>query len=195
MCIVFSAILPLWAILYERELYDYAGELAIPFSQIFVIFFVIATAGFMGYLLCEKLPDIYDKYWAHLPVFTVLTMLVIIVEEIYLNLSIFRHLSMLRVLLSVLLSAAGFGLGAGLGYVLCESRERTLTLALELGVRTTYITNLCATMSYPARQAHEAKTAAVLSALLTLIPAFLYVMAARFRRKLHVARQRNNKPE
>ena len=192
-----TAVLPLWAILYERELYSYAGELAIPFSQIFIIFFVITGAGFLGYLLCEKCPDVYDKYWSHLPLFTVLTLLVIIVVEIYLNLAIFHHITVLRVVLSVLLSASGFGLAAGLSYILCLSRERGTTLVLELGMRTTYITNLCATMTYPPPEAQEAKTAAVLCGLLTLIPSFVYVTAARLRRKIHMAKEAcvNDKPE
>ena len=192
-----TAVLPLWAILYERELYSYAGELAIPFSQIFIIFFVITGAGFLGYLLCEKCPDVYDKYWSHLPLFTVLTLLVIIVVEIYLNLAIFHHITVLRVVLSVLLSASGFGLAAGLSYILCLSRERGTTLVLELGMRTTYITNLCATMTYPPTEAQEAKTAAVLCGLLTLIPSFVYVTAARLRRKIHMAKEAcvNDKPE
>jgi predicted MFS family arabinose efflux permease len=190
------AVLPLWAILYERELYDYAGELAIPFSQIFLIFFVISGAGFAGYLLCDKLPDLYDKYWAHLPVFTVLTLVVITLVEVYLNLSVLRHMTVLHVLLALVLSGAGFGLGAGLGYILCEGRERTTTLALELGVRTTYVSNLCATMSYPPGPDSEAaKAAAVMAGLLTLLPACLYVMAVRFRRKLHSGPPRNHKPE
>ena len=112
---LFSAALPLWTILFEREIYGYAGELGIPFSEIFIIFAIIVSTGFTGYLFQQKFPDHYDRYWDNLPVFTVFTLLCILAVEVYCNFSVLAYLSIGKVLLALIIVSLGFILGAGIG--------------------------------------------------------------------------------
>ena len=184
-----SAIMPLWTILFENELYGHPGYLAIPFMDMFIVFFIILGASFTGFLLRAKWPDFYDNFWMYLPLFSVITMLFIIAMELYSNIYIFANITAMRLVIASILAGTGFSLGAGIGYLTRQSRGRLISLALETGVRTSYITNLCVTMTYSAQEARVVKAIPVLSGLLTLVPSFVIVMLYRIRRKCNMLKE------
>ena len=176
-----SAIMPLWTILFENELYGHPGYLAIPFMDVFIVFFIILGASFAGFLLRAKWPDFYDNFWMYLPLFSVMTMLFIIAMELYNNIYIFANITAMRFVIASFLAVTGFSLGAGIGYLTRQSQGRLISLALETGVRTSYITNLCVNMTYSVQEASVVKVIPVLCSLLTLVPSFVVVMVYRIR--------------
>jgi hypothetical protein len=178
-----SAIMPLWTILFENELYGHPGYLAIPFMDMFILLFIILGASFTGFLLHSKWPVFYDNFWIYLPLFSVITMLFIIAMELYNNIYIIANVTGMRFFIASILAGTGFSLGAGIGYLTRQSKGRLISLALETGVRTSYITNLCVTVTYSAEEARVVKTIPVLCGLLTVVPSFVIVMMYRIRRK------------
>lgn len=184
-----SAVLPLWTILFETELYGHPGTLAIPFTEMFIVFSIVLGSAFVGYLLRIKCPDFYDRYWTYLPVLAVLALLCIAGVEIYSNYAVFLNVGALQATLAALLAIPGFLLGAGVGYALRQTSERIVTLALETGVRTSYVTNLCATMTWPQVEAVQAKTAPVLCSLLSLLPTVVLVLVFRIRARTKLLRE------
>jgi predicted Na+-dependent transporter len=125
----------------------------------------------------------------YLPLFSVITMMFIIAMELYSNIYIFANLTTMGFVIASVLAVTGFSIGAGIGYITRQSQGRIITLALETGLRTSYITNLCVTMTYSAQEANVIKTMPVLCSLLTLVPSFAIVVVYRIRKKCKMLKE------
>ena len=175
-----AAMIPVWTILFETRLFSAAGNIAIPFREIFFVFSASLTLLLIGYIMQRRYSELYDVCWMRLPVFTVCTVVFFVIVTLFSNSFIFRCITPKIFLLSALLAAAGYAVGAATAFVVGLPQRRILVIAVETGSRTTVITNLLLVSSMVQPEADMAKAAPVLCSLLGIVPAFAAILARRF---------------
>ncbi|KAI0230966.1 hypothetical protein LSAT2_018652 [Lamellibrachia satsuma] len=178
------AMIPVWTILFETRLFSVAGNTVIPFREIFFVFAASLALLLSGYVLQRRYSDLYDVCWMYLPIFTVCTIVFSVIASLFVNGFIFRYITVRIFLLSALLAAAGYGVGAASAFAVGLPQSRILTIAVETGGRTTVITNLLLVSSMAQPEADLAKTAPVLCSLLSVVPAFVAILVRRFMLRL-----------
>lgn len=119
------------------------------------------------------------KYWTYLPSLTVFTVVVILIVEIYNNYFVFSLVTASVFFQSTLLAVSGFLFSGAMAFIVRQPHDRIAVIAIETGTRTTYITTLLLSHSLPKPEGDVAKTAPVLCAFLSLLPAFFVVLVYR----------------
>ena len=171
--------LPLWTVVFEKQLWETPGKIKIPFQDDFLIFFYISVAMTAGFVFRKLSPKFYKCFWLYLPCFTILTLAYTLIVEIYKNHFIFHLVTRRIFMASFLLILSGFIISSITGFLCRLAPQRILVLIMDSGTHTTYFTALLLENSLTQPDADIAKTAPVLCSLLSLIPAIILVLLFR----------------
>ena len=180
--------LPLWTILFETRIYSSAGHVTIPFREIFVIFGYMISFLTAGFAFNRKFPKLYSRLWLYLPGFTVCTLVMLLIIELYNSAFIFQLITVHIFFLSILVVVSGFLFSAALAFITRLPFARMLIITIEIGVRTSFVPGLIVQHSFPPPDGDIAKTTPVLCTFLALFPSFVIVLVHRL---VHKYRTRN----
>lgn len=175
-----SAMLPLWTIVFETRIYQSAGNVGIPFRDIFIIFGYMTSSLTCGFVINRKLPKFYNWLWLYLPTFTILTLTLFVAIDLY-NYAFIFHLIDIRIFfLCLLIVISGYSLTFLAAFIVRLPATRIIVLILEIGVRTSFIPCLIVHISFPDPERDIAKTSTVLCVLISLLPAITGILIHRF---------------
>ena len=133
----------------------------------------------LGYILERKCPKLYAKYWEYLPPFTIVTVLLIFVVEVYKSSFIFELITAKVFFMAAMLAVAGYLFGCAVAFIARQPLSRIIVISIETGCRTTYITCLLLSISLTSPESDIARTTPVLGGILSLIPGLVAVLIYR----------------
>ncbi|ELU09519.1 hypothetical protein CAPTEDRAFT_223681 [Capitella teleta] len=177
------AMLPLWTILFEMKIYSSAGNVRIPFRDIFILFTYMTTSLTAGFAVQRKLPKCYALLWLYLPSFTIFTLFTIVILDLYQYSFIFTLITVKTTFLCIFIVIGGYSVVLGCAYIARLPPMRMLVVTMEIGVRTSYIPCLAVHVSFPDPERDIAKTSTLLAILLSVLPTIVGVLVYRFYKK------------
>ena len=161
----------MWGIFFEKMLYSETKHLQMPLRPMLLIFCLMTLSLVAGHLLHYRFPRTYFKFWLLLPSFTLLTVILILLFEIYSAYYLFELIEPRVLVLIVGLVAAGYSAGALVAYLGRRSHGRALIFCFETGVWTTHVVGHVLMTSLPEPDSDFAHAPATLYAVLCLLPA------------------------
>lgn len=134
--------LSLWAIIYEKRIYDEAGRIKIPFKEIYIIFSYLILAPAIGFILKVRFQQCYQKLQKCLPLLTPLAVIMQLLTEIFKGYAVLYLIGYGHLFLMImLLTASGFVFGAVMSFITRHQSKKIVAIALDAGMRNTLVSH------------------------------------------------------
>ena len=178
--------LPIWSVIFLHFIYSPDVKVNIPFKEIFLLTLAVVFSIAAGIMLQRKWPKMYNKIWFHVPIPTALILLLLSVMELYRNHFVFSIMTVHVFFMSAMLATGGFMFGAAMAFIARLPVSRILVIAIETGMRSSFLTCILIMSSLEQPDADMGKAGPTLWSFLTLAPALLACIVLRFYKSYHI---------
>lgn len=167
--IYFTAMMALWAIVFENRVFSDAGNIIIPFKEIYIIFTYLCLAPALGYILKVNFPTYFKMFWKYLPFLTIFTLLLQLITESVKAYYITVFVTGKAFFMAVCLVASGFLLSGSISFISRQPTNRLIAIILDAGVRNTFVSHIILCESLQPPESDYTRTVPALASILSML--------------------------